>query len=219
MGQMINRRREMGGEKPYLRFVALEDGTFKHNLESFQYSLDEGNTWTTLAANTDTPTILAGQSILWKGNMSPGNRDQWFVSSNKFDVEGDPRSLIYGDNFENGVAQEYMFYKLFYSCTKLVHAHKILLPLTTLANQAYMRMFQGCSSLESCPSELPAMSMTGNCYGYMFSECSSLVNAPEILATTLSSTYCCQSMFYNCSSLIKAPSNLYATTLTTFCYQ
>lgn len=222
MGTLLNRRRYMGGGakvvKQYLRFVALEDGTFKHNLDSFQYSLDEGNTWTTLAANTDTPTILAGQSILWKGNMSPGNRNQWFVSSNKFDVEGDPRSLIYGDNFENGNALQYLFYNLFRDCTKLVHAHKILLPLTTLAGNAYMRMFQGCSSLESCPSELPTTSLSGNCYGYMFSGCSSLINAPEIFATTLSGN-CCQYMFYNCSSLVKAPSNLYATILTNNCYQ
>lgn len=211
----------MGGTKvvkQYLRFVALEDGTFKHNLDSFQYSLDEGNTWTTLAANTDTPTILAGQSVLWKGNMSSGNRNQWFVSSNKFDVEGDPRSLIYGDNFENGAARNYMFYRLFQDCTKLIHAHKLLLPLTTVLSSSYMRMFQGCSSLESAPDELPATTLGASCYNAMFSGCSSLVNAPNLPATTLVGS-CYESMFYRCYSLTDIPSQLPAGTLYGSCYR
>lgn len=218
MGTLLNRRRYMGtGEvKPYLRFVALEDGTFKHNLDSFQYSLDEGNTWTTLAANTDTPTILAGQSVLWKGNMNPGNRNQWFLSSNKFDVEGDPRSLVYGDNFENGAAKVFMFYKLFQDCTKLIHADKLLLPLTEALASGYMRMFQGCSGLVACPT-LPATTLNSTCYQYMFQNCSSLLEAPELPATTIAPG-CYQYMFYGCSSMTKAPSQLPATTLQGSCY-
>ena len=82
-----NRRRYMGGggdvdySKQYLTFEALEDGTFKHNSDALEYSLDGGSTWVSLAANTDTPTISAGNTILWRGNMSVGGNTRYFVST------------------------------------------------------------------------------------------------------------------------------------------
>ena len=41
----------------YLTFVAKEDGTFKFSGNSINYSVDNGETWTTLPSNTNTPTI------------------------------------------------------------------------------------------------------------------------------------------------------------------
>ena len=53
-------------EEQYLTFEALEDGTFTFTNNALQYSLDNGATWTTLAADTASPTVSAGNKILWK---------------------------------------------------------------------------------------------------------------------------------------------------------
>lgn len=55
----------------YLKFTAIESGTFKLSGNSVSYSLDSGGTWTTLSNNTDTPTVSAGDTILWKANITP----------------------------------------------------------------------------------------------------------------------------------------------------
>ena len=50
----------------YLTFEALEDGTFSFNQNDLQYSVDEGDTWETLAAGQSTTTIASGSKVMWK---------------------------------------------------------------------------------------------------------------------------------------------------------
>ena len=217
---IVNRRRVMGNTEqetlPYLKFTALEDGTFKHNTDDLEYSLDNGNTWTTLAANTDSPTVTAGNSILWRGTMTPGNKNQYFVATGRFDASGNPLSLEYNNDFVGAVCVNYQFYKLFQNCTTLVNAKDLIIPDNFNAKtHICMRMFEGCTSLISVP-ELPALTLTGNCYSYMFSGCTSLITPPSISATTLANN-CMPHMFENCSALTSAPS-LPVTTLANNCY-
>jgi len=47
------------------------------------------------------------------------------------------------------------------------------LPATTLANECYSSMFEGCGNLINAPA-LPAETLADGCYSYMFSRCSKL---------------------------------------------
>ena len=204
----------------YLTFVALEDGTFKLSGNTVNYSLDGGETWTSLASNTNTPTIHQGEKILFKAQLTPdfSNGVGTFVSTKKFNVEGNPMSLLYGDNFigQNDLSDKNgAFSKLFRKNANVVDASNMKLPATTLANSCYGGMFSGCTSLTTSP-ELPATTLATGCYGNMFLGCTSLTAAPNLSATTLANE-CYHSMFYQCTSLTKAP-ELPATTLLRYCY-
>ena len=214
------------GEKPYeeqyLTFEALEDGTFSFTQNDLQYSLDDGITWQTLTAGTSTPTISAGNKILWKQTgLTPTLYEGIgkFSSTNKFNVYGNIMSLYYGDDFidkNDLTGKDSTFFTLFYQCSKLTSAENLILQATTLAESCYMHMFNGCTSLTKAP-ELPATTLAEFCYYYMFDHCTSLVKAPELPATTLT-TGCYGNMFNSCYALTTAP-ELPATTLAERCYE
>ena len=230
----------------YLTFIPVEDSTFQFSKAGLSYSLDNGSTWTELAANTDTPTVPADSKILWKNNktLSPTTYSGIgvFSSSKEFDVQGNIMSLRYGDNFvgQTIVVSESSFAYLF-SASKVKNANNLKLPATTFENKCYESMFSGCTSLTTAPElpattlkiqcyfnmfhgctslttapELPVTTLIYLCYGSMFSGCTSLTIAPELPATTLASQ-CYDSMFYGCTSLTTAP-ELPATTLASQCY-
>jgi hypothetical protein len=237
----------MGGvksAKPYLKFTALEDGTFRHNTDALEYSLDEGKTWVALPANTDTPTIHTGESVCWRGTNTPGNRNKWFISSGMFDASGDPLSICYGNNFVGHlIVSNYTYARLFQGCSNLVNARDIIiradfnntqnvcaymfkdcssliyapaLPCTIATQSCYLETFRGCTSLIA-PPELPATTLSQSCYMSMFLGCTSLSTVPELSATTLANN-CYQGMFNGCTSLTTAP-ELLANTLVTNCYR
>lgn len=203
----------------YLTFVATEDGTFQFT-NDVMYSLDNGRTWETLLANTDSPIVSAGSKIMWKGELTPvsltgiGN----FSSTNTFTIQGNAMSLLYGDDFAdktNLASKSYAFMRLFMGCTGATSAAYLILPATTLSFECYNGMFIDCTSLLTAP-ELPATTLAYCCYYRMFENCTSLTVAPELPATTLAST-CYDAMFKGCTSLTVAP-ELLATTLTRSCY-
>ena len=111
----------------YLTFVAEESGTFKfYGYGSVKYSLDSGTTWNTLASGTDSPTVAAGNSIMWKASITPhgpfedtdyGLGIGFFSSSGKFSAEGNITSLLCNDNFAdftNLYGYDYAFNILFF---------------------------------------------------------------------------------------------------------
>ena len=216
------------GDKPYeeqyLTFEAIEDGTFSFTENDLQYSLDDGVTWQTLTAGTSTPTISAGNKILWKQTgLVPNSSDYsgigTFGATGKFNVYGNIMSLYYGDDFidKNDLTYKtYAFSKLFYNCSKLINAENLILPATKLVDSCYENMFNECQNLLTVP-ELPATSLADRCYVNMFSSCYSLTTAPDLPATKLADN-CYGFMFSNCTSLTKAP-ELPATTLTYGCYK
>jgi len=192
-------------EGDYLTFVAQEDGTFAFT-NAVDYSLDSGSTWTTLAANTNTPTIGSGSSIMWKAELTPENGIGTFSSSGNFIASGNPLSLLFGNAFSNVIdltGYDYAFKLLFNNCTKLTSINDLTLQATTLAEGCYAEMFFGCTSLTTIPSGLlPSMTLATKCYEGMFEGCTSLTTVPSGLlkANTVSASGYC-AMFQDCTSL------------------
>ena len=209
----------------YLTFVALEDGTFTFAPSGgnvISYSIDNGHTWSDLAADTNTPTVTRGNKVLWRGEMTPiTNRGVGtFSSTGKFKAQGNIMSLLFGADFKGQTdltGKDYAFYRLFSSNSNLVNVQNLSLPATTLAESCYDSMFYGCTSLVNAPT-LPATTLAGYCYSYMFYGCTNLVNAPSVLPATTLAGGCYTCMFRNCTSLVNAPT-LPATTLAVYCYQ
>ena len=181
----------------YLTFVTLENGTFSFNKngtgDNIQYSLDEGDTWTSLESE-GTVSVNSGKKILWKATLTPSSSSPnfgigTFSSTGQFNVEGNAMSLLYGDNFKGQTSlngKDYAFYMLFQDCTNLVSAENLSLPATTLASSCYSSMFNGCTSLTTA-SELIATTLVEGSYYEMFRGCSRL-NYIKCLATDISAT-------------------------------
>ena len=205
----------------YLTFVAQSDGTFKFSGNSIDYSLDGGATWTTLASDTNSPTVSASSKILWKATLTPTSEGIGaFSSTANFTVEGNPMSLLFGDDFKGQASlsgKDYAFRRLFSGNTNVTNAENLSLPATTLANFCYQYMFRGCTSLTTAP-ELPATTLGVDCYAMMFEGCINLTTAPSVLPATTLADYCYLYMFGNCTNLTTAPS-LPATTLASNCYE
>ena len=191
----------------YFTFEAIESGTFKLVcVEDFDpltgepipvtttidYSLDNGSTWVTLSANTNTPTIAAGSKIMWKGALEIGMGGVGnFSATGNFNVYGNIMSLLYGDEFIGVTSlsnKNYIFNQLFYNNTKLNNAKNLILPATTLAYACYSDMFYGCTNLTTAP-ELPATTLVNSCYFQMFYNCRSLNYIKAMFTTTPSATY------------------------------
>lgn len=199
---------EAENDAKYLTFTALEDGTFsfynKLTEHLISYSLDNGSTWTELQPSANTPTVTSGNKILWKGELESwlGGGIGSFASSGRFNVEGNVMSLLYANDYKNktdlSVFGRSIFSDLFSEC-KIVSAENLSLPATTLAQECYGMMFNGCTSLISAP-QLPATELANYCYAAMFLDCTSLQKAPQLLATTLAN-YSYNSMFKGCTSL------------------
>ena len=191
----------------YLTFVALEDGTFTFtpaNNNAISYSIDNGHTWTDLAADTNTPTVTRGNKVLWRGEMRPLDSGGvgTFSSTGQFNVQGNVMSLLFGDDFKGKTdltGYDDAFYNLFNFNSDLINAQNLILPATTLADGCYDDMFQGCTSLVTAPV-LPATTLADRCYFAMFQNCANLTSAPVLPAETLAD-YCYQYMFNGCSSL------------------
>lgn len=232
----------------YLTIEAIEDGlTAKLSTNACEYCVDGGSNWKSLAAGTTTEAINTGQTLSFRGNLTPTSSDGigTFTISKKCNLKGNCMSMLFRDNAANNFSlsgKNYAFYDLFYYCKNIVNVSENFLPATTLATACYYDMFNGCTSLTTAPElpattlaiecyqgmfcactklitapELPATTLAEDCYSGMFSRCTSLTTAPELPATTLVN-YCYESMFQDCTSLTTAP-ELPATTLTNSCYQ
>lgn len=204
----------------YLTIEALEDGlTAQLSANACEYRIDNGS-WNNLSVGSNTPSINKGQTLSFKGNLTPEIYEGigTFTISKKCNVKGNVMSLLFKDEFEaqtDLTGKNYAFYKLFYNCTNIVNSSELILPATTLSDGCYFYMFNGCTLLVTAPA-LPATILSSYCYSSMFSNCTSLTTAPELPATTL--TDCCyQNMFQNCTTLTETP-KLQASILTQRCY-
>ena len=209
-------------DKQYFTLVPISAAsTFQFSNAGLSYSLDNGSTWTALAASTNTPSVAAGDKILFKGTITPNSSSGigTFSSSDKFDVQGNAMSLLYGDNFIGQTSlsgKDYALKGLFGSNTNVISAENMILPATTLSNFCYHQMFANCSSLTTSPV-LSATTLAQACYEDMFIYCYALTTAPELPATTLA-IRCYKGMFFGCNGLTTAPI-LPATALTSECYR
>ena len=225
--------KQLGGSdyaNQYLTLVARGSGAFKKYDHSgtFQYSKNNGSTWTN-ATSATTIYVSNGDRVMFKGTLTPKNSGVGrgigiFSASTQFEAEGNPMSLLFGDNFSGQTSlsgKNYAFFNLFGDCSGLTSISNLSLPATTLSDYCYYAMFMNCTSLTSIPSGLlPATTLADSCYSSMFGD-TAIVSIPSgfLPATTLASN-CYDMMFENCASLTSVPNNLLpATTLTTRCYQ
>ena len=243
MGQLINRRRVLGGKVQYLTFTALESGTFTFTIPaavtttymtSVSYSTNYGVTWvTTNNSSSDvtitTPTVYAGDTVMWKGvgtqvsksNTNPTDISR-FSSTGTFRASGNVMSMLYGDDFYDKTSfrngSTYNLSHLFSECSTLVSIVGLQLPAITLTNYCYSYMF-GYTAITSMPSGLlPATTLATYCYQGMFSNCSSLTTVSVLPAITLAQN-CYEKLFYSCTSLTSLPNNMLpATTMAPYCY-
>ncbi|MBR2224297.1 MAG: leucine-rich repeat protein [Bacteroidales bacterium] len=212
----------------YLTFEIVEGGTITWKVTSndiaktIEYSINGGN-WNRLTSSTSGASfnVSTGDRVRFRGNntryatgiFSYNN----FTTTCKFNVIGNIMSLVAGDGFKSATAlsSTYVFERLFYQCSGLLSAEKMVLAATTLTNYCYEGLFYNCSSLNKAP-DLPAKTLTDFCYRYMFFGCKSLESAPKLPATTVGKD-CYTMMFGECSSLKSAPA-LPATTMANYCY-
>ena len=219
---MVANKTEPPITKDYLTIVALEDGlTAKLSVNACEYCVDGDGVWKTLPANTDTGPINAGQTLSFRGNLTPVSSSGigTFTVSKYHNLKGNCMSLLFGDDAKECFSLEgkiYAFWRLFYNCKKVVNASELLLSATTLSDWCYFNMFMRCISLITIP-KLPAKALAHYCYSGMFYGCSSLAYAPELPATSLAYS-CYGEMFRACTSLIVAP-ELKSTKLTGECYR
>lgn len=142
-------------------------------------------------------------------------------ANGEFYVYGNIMSLINSDKFATAteLTENNTFSNLFVNNGTYLMNHPenaLLLPATTLTEDCYKNMFNGCFALTTAP-ELPALTMKKNCYWGMFTNCVSLTNVPDELPAQTLAVGCYGSMFSYCSSLETAPL-LPATELVNVCY-
>ena len=191
--------------KDYFTIVSLEDNNViyfgvknKAYAKTISVSTDNGNTWTDYTSSepwddsfvfgTSIASLNTGEKIIIKGNNTNycndvlADRNNYFSSEKKFNVEGNIMSLIYGDNFigQNILPDEsYIFARLFDQVSAsnlhrntIVSAENLILP-PTLRTGCYYDMFYLCTLLTTAPT-LPATTLVTACYEGMFNGCSSL---------------------------------------------
>lgn len=207
-----------------------------------------GGEWITTANSSSevviTVNVDADDIVEWKGNGTVyggggnfANCSHWGGTA-PFDVYGNLMSMLYNDDFIGKTtyptttirATQHMF-----SYALVVDATNLILPATTCYGQAYMCLFDYCTSLINPPARLPAPVVKSAMYYNMFRGCTSLVRMPTISATSIDTagtlhysgmfqgcsalqyntnqtihvgtarTQCCQSMFHGCSSMVNAP--------------
>lgn len=239
----------------YLTFVAETDNvSFNYSTATssnkLQYSLDSGSTWNDLGSGQSTTSVNSGQKVMFKASGLTVNTDRGIgkiTPSAAASVEGNIMSLAYGDDFsgQTVISNNYQFRRLFSGVTTITSAENMVMPATTVKQQCYSQMFQGCTNLVTAPSvigssamtwsgeyccsdmfhsctslttmpQLPAMNLGTRCYWCMFVDCTSLTTALELPSETLAN-YCYYEMFKGCTSLTTAP-ELPATTLASYCY-
>lgn len=207
----------------YLTVVALEDSlTAKLSLNACEYCVDGDGDWKTLPADTETETINSGQTLSFRGNLTPDytNGIGTFTINKFHNLKGNCMSMLFGDDGKDRFSlsgKNAAFRKLFVNNVRLIDASKLVLPATTVSHLCYNEMFNGCTSLTTAP-ELPAKTLDANCYSTMFYNCTSLITAPKLLPAMILSSSCYQSMFNGCTSLTTVP-ELPATTLAQYCYR
>lgn len=183
--------------KEYLTIKFIEDGTFAVNSPVY-YSKDLGNNWTYL---TGSIPVSEGDVVLLKGNLDSNSISNLFDSIvGRYNVYGNPLSLVYGDSFTNytsvnvGSILQYLF-----AGSPVVSAKYLSLISPNVPVNGYQGMFQLCGSLVEAP-ELPATVVNIGGYQSMFLGCTALTKAPVLPATVLTAR-CYQYMFQNCSAL------------------
>lgn len=120
--------------------------------------------------------------------------DNWWDGMKTYhrvgDIYGNIMSLIYGDDYIGQTVWTkrtiYWAEDGFFKHCDIRHAKNLILPATTLSQDAYADMFSHCVYLESAP-ELPAPTLVEGCYKRMFYNCG-LLKRVKCFATSVKSS-------------------------------
>ena len=205
-----------------LTLEALNDNTTVtfSKYSGVQYSINGGTKYN-VPSSGEIPTLNSGDKVSFYGNNTSYSSSSSAVisCSDKCYVYGNIMSLINSTNYASATTLTGLspFSHFFSSNTNIVNHNQkdLVLPATTLTNNCYEFMFNGCTGLTSAPA-LPATSLANSCYSRMFQN-SGITSAPALPATSLASS-CYYGMFWGCKSLTIAPL-LPATTLANNCYE
>lgn len=251
-------------ENQYLTTEALESGTITFTIPSavlatrvadVSYRKNKGEWVTTTNTSSDvviTVNVNADDVVEWKGNATVYAGGGTFESASHwggtatFNAYGNLMSMLYADDFRGKTtypsttarATQHMF-----SYSLVIDATNLILAATTCYNQAYMCLFDYCTSLIYPPAILPALVIKHAMYYNMFRGCTSMTTMPTILAEEIEENnslhyagmfdgcsalqyntaqtinvgiarqQCCQYMFRNCTSMVNAP-NVECTDIT-----
>jgi hypothetical protein len=207
----------------YFRIEAEEASSIKFSKGGLYYSVDSGETWGSLPANTAIE-LAAGEEVWFNGVKTPDTSEpkgigNFSASTGVFKVKGDAMSLLYGDNIDYQTdSKSYAFQLLFKDCTGLTDASDLILTAATLSSTDFYAMFSGCTSLVLPPKELPAKVISTYGYSHMFMGCTSLTKAPYIAATGYSGSFNCSHMFSGCTSLTEVQDELHPLTISANMY-
>lgn len=193
--------------KNHFWVCAVTDCNVKLMKSGLKYKIDDGD-WDTYTSNY-VINLSAGQKVSFMGGsktskISWTNGDKGALTSTKgtFKVGGNIASLVVGNDYPTSGADltNVLFLDFCKEQTGLIDAYELILPMTSLAQNAYKSMFDGCTNLVRGPQYLPATNLGAFCYRNMFYGCSNLEYAPDLTATVLiSKAY--QRMFYGCTKL------------------
>lgn len=205
--------------------IALKCNGNNLKTTTFQTSTD-GSTWTDYTYATNVTLANAGDKVYFKAkadNTSIARTSTNYLqftttqTTKKVNVSGNIMSLLSPEFSQMISVGSYCFCKLFYQCKNIADCNGLTLPATTLAEDCYGSMFDGCTNLTQAPV-LPATTLARYCYSYMFSDCTNLTQAPALPATTLAKN-CYSNMFQGCASLTSAPAiKTYTSDLNAFNY-
>ena len=201
---------DVGYISSYFTIEALEDElTASLSTNACEYRIDDGS-WNNLSAGSNTPSINKGQTLSFRGNLTPTSSSGigTFTISKKCNLKGNIMSLLYCDDliWKTDLSKKnYAFYCLFYDCTNIIDASELVLPATKLAQSCYLSMFNGCTSLTTAP-KLPATTVPYFGYCSMFSGCTSLTTAPELPATKLAQS--CYDRMFNGTNVLPDCGNI-----------
>jgi len=188
---------------------------------SFEYSLDNGTTWTSVSSGTS--VSVPNGRIQFRGMGRTGlyteanySTNIWGItSSGRCRLSGNIMTLLDYQHPGRVVMSAYAFSYMFCTCNILTTVSSGLLPAKRLSDSCYYALFYQ-ASLENCP-DLPATKLQPRCYTAMFGNCG-ITTLPALPATTMED-HCYSGMFNGCSSVTTVPSNyLPATTLAAGCY-
>ena len=175
--------------------------------KTIEYSKN-GDSWTSITSSTAGVTIpvVSGDTVQFRGDntaLGENGGSSFSGTTCQFNVKGNIISLLNSTGYTDitTLVNAYALNNLFINCTGLTSAeHLVLQVLTFNERAAYASMFEGCTSLTTAPSILPATTLGRSCYWKMFYGCTSLTQAPELPATTLT-TYAYLNMFDGCTNL------------------
>ena len=212
-----------------LTLEAVGDGTitFKNAASGVvRYQINDGDKQEIENGETGNINVLAGDVVTFYADnpsyYDSNSKISNIACSNQCYLYGNIMSLISSTNFATVTALpgNHTFEQLFKDNTKILNhdTKDLLLPATTLKDQCYRYMFDGCTGLTVAPA-LPATTLASKCYLGMFFKCTGLTTVPSLPATKLADG-CYESLFDGCKGLTALPEDLLpATKLEEGCYK